>query len=429
MTAADSVAANGYWTSGTTQVNTADATYAANAKTALAAFAGGLDAMNWSIGLAASVQDLYNDFYDNGTESLTDSNGKTSATRALEYGSFGTGASREFAYYISVSSLPTSDALIGLLIGEGDSSGAARNAILSASDREVALVALPNSAGNKFMVDIYAAESFTDKAAVNAACGVTQNFGGGACDITGKSKDFFNALNSIRVNPSTTTNNLFKTQLTSWQSGATLANANSSAPVNLVTDGDGDGVNETYTMSEGKAAVDSAITTINSKSAQSPFAFNAGLYYSAKDWTDLVAGQSTSLSLATSGTTTNTRADKYGTVTTTLTQSFVAGNWDAVNAVVYLLVDDGNAGARLNQEAIFDATNTMIGVSHVSSTTYTDIYTVVYSGDYATDANVSCTSTGVTLAAGTLLQQGTEAAYAGLFVGTATIAAMMAALF
>lgn len=71
----------------------------------------------------------------------------------------------------------------------------------------------------------------------------------------------------------------------------------------------------------------------------------------------------------------------------------------------------------------------MLGVSHTANPTYTNIYTAVYSGDYVVDANVSCTSTGVTLAAGTLLQQGSDAAYAGLFVGAATLGAMLAALF
>ena len=72
-TAADSVAANSYWTSGTTQVTTTDKTYASKALTDLTAFKGGLAPLSWSIGLAAAVQTLYDDFYDNATQSLSDS--------------------------------------------------------------------------------------------------------------------------------------------------------------------------------------------------------------------------------------------------------------------------------------------------------------------------------------------------------------------
>jgi len=351
-TAADSIAANSYWTSGTTQVTALSNTYAAAGLVQLNAFAGGLAPLEWSIGLAAAVQDLYNDFYDNGTSSLTDSNGGSSTTRALSYGSFGSAASAEFQYTMTVSSLPVADALTGLLIGEGDSAGAARNAILDATKKVAALVSAPNAVvtgvSQKYFIDIYAADSFTDNTSVNTECSLVQNFGGGACDITGYAKDFFNAINSIRTNPSSTSNNLFATVLASWQSGAALAVANSTAPVNLQTDGDGDGLTETYPMTEGKSAVDAAITAINGKTAQSAFAFNAGLYYSAKDFTDLVAATSGSISLSTSGTTTTSRAQKYGTVPTAPTQSLVTGNYNGVNAVVYLLVDDGNVGARLN---------------------------------------------------------------------------------
>lgn len=338
----------------------------------LDAFAGGLSPLDWSIGLAASVQDLYNDFYDNGTSSLTDSQGGTSTTRALAYGSFGSAASVEYQYSLTVNALPVADALTGLLLGEGDSAGAARNAILDATKKVAAVVAAPSQvkAGEalKYFIDIYAADAFTDNTSINTACSITQNFGGGACDITGNAKDFFNAINSIRSNPSSTANNLFASVLNSWQSGAALAAANSSAPVTLTTDGDGDGLNESYQMTEGKSAVDAAITAVNGKTAQAPFAFNAGLFYSAKDFTDLVASTSGAISPSVSGTTTTSRAQKYGTVPTVPTQSIVTGNYNGVNAVVYLLVDDGNNGARLNQDAIFDSTNTMLGVSWTANT-------------------------------------------------------------
>jgi hypothetical protein len=222
-TAADSVAANSYWTSGTTQVTTVDKTYASKALTQLSAFTGGLGPLDWSIGLAAAVQDLYNDFYDNGTSSLNDSAGGNSTTRALAYGSLGSAASTEFAYIMTVASLPVADALTGLLIGEGDSAGAARNAILDAKKKVAAVVSSPNkkpatgsSEKQKYFIDIYVADSFTDSASVNKECAYGQNFGGGACDITGNAKDFFNAINSIRTNPSSTSNNLFSTVLASW---------------------------------------------------------------------------------------------------------------------------------------------------------------------------------------------------------------------
>lgn len=87
-----------------------------------------------------------------------------------------------------------------------------------------------------------------------------------------------------------------------------MAQSNSTAPVNLTTDGDGDGLNETYPMTEGKSAVDAAIIAINGQSPQAAYAFNAGLFYSAKDFTDLVATANGVISPSTSGTTTTTRA-------------------------------------------------------------------------------------------------------------------------
>lgn len=60
---------------------------------------------------------------------------------------------------------------------------------------------------------------------------------------------------------------------------------------------------ETVNTTEGKTAVDSLITTLNSAKARNPLAFSPALLYASNDWLTLSKNEAT-VSLAVGGTTT-----------------------------------------------------------------------------------------------------------------------------
>jgi hypothetical protein len=132
----------------------------------------------------------------------------------------------EYATYVSTSLLTGQDALNLLLLEE---SGSARNAIFDAKITVAACLNGYSEQRRTFMVEFQGARQFTDSATVNSACTLTQNFGGIYCDQYGRAKDFFNAINSIRVNPKPFTNVLFASQLKAWQEGFAISSVSTNS--------------------------------------------------------------------------------------------------------------------------------------------------------------------------------------------------------
>lgn len=124
---------------------------------------------------------------------------------------------------------------------------------------------------------------------------------------------------------------------------------------------------ETVNTVEGKPAVDALITTLTSTTVKTPYGFSAPLYYASKDWMDLTVGQSAP-SLVVAGGTTATRAARYGEIAlggSAVYQSMI-GQYDfnGLNAVIYLLVDDGNGtSGRPNQAALLSSTYTQMAIA------------------------------------------------------------------
>lgn len=117
-----------------------------------------------------------------------------------------------------------------------------------------------------------------------------------------------------------------------------------------------DPASETVNTTEGKPGVDALITSLNNQAPLKPLAWSAALQNAGKDWIDSVVGSST-IATTVNGSTTASRAAKYGTVGTggaAVYQSII-GQYDfnGLNAVIYLLVDDGNSKQnRPNKAAI-----------------------------------------------------------------------------
>lgn len=223
--ACDSVAKDGTWTSSNnskipvTKATAAAALAFVDKQVAVAT------PLSWSIGLSAAGQKLFDSWSTTGTQGLTDSSGQSSTARAGNYGSLGTSSLAEYGAYYTIDYLSVQDAINTLLIADGDSAGTVRNNLWESKNTVASAFngfkdpAAGTTDKRKYFIEFQTARTFTDAASINKQCTVTQNFGGSLCDQTGRAKDFFNAINSIRSNPNTTTNALFSAQLTAWQSG------------------------------------------------------------------------------------------------------------------------------------------------------------------------------------------------------------------
>lgn len=103
---------------------------------------------------------------------------------------------------------------------------------------------------------------------------------------------------------------------------------------------------ESISTVEGKTAVDELITELTTLSTTplKALAWSAALQNAGKDWIDAVLNEDAP-SATINGSTTASRAAKYGDITTggkDVYQAIVAKfNFNALNAVIYLLVDDG----------------------------------------------------------------------------------------
>ena len=75
-------------------------------------------ALNWSSGLAAAGQLLFDDFNTKGTTSLNDSQGRSSNARAQIYGTTGSAALTEYAVALTTATWGTQDAVNILLFGD-----------------------------------------------------------------------------------------------------------------------------------------------------------------------------------------------------------------------------------------------------------------------------------------------------------------------
>jgi hypothetical protein len=105
------------------------------------------------------------------------------------------------------------------LIGEGDSVGIVRTNLFDAKNTVASCFNgffTQTGQSRKYFAEFQTARTFTNASTVNAACTPTQNFGGSLCDQTGRAKDFYNAINSIRTNPTRATTDRFADQLLAW---------------------------------------------------------------------------------------------------------------------------------------------------------------------------------------------------------------------
>jgi len=351
-TACTSVATDGTWTTSSgAKITTTKATAAAalDYVTKQPAVA---TPLNWSSGLAAAGQKLFDSWFSTGTQGLSDSSGQSSTARAGNYGSLGTSSLAEFGTYAELEYFSVQDAVNALLIAEGDAAGIVRTNLFDSKNTVASTFngfKDPATANDKrkYFIEFQTARTFTNNANINSQCTVTQNFGGSLCDQTGKSKDFYNAINSIRTNPNTTTNALFKTQLAAWVAGFASSGASSNAQTPMKVNINDDAAIETVNTTEGKTAVDGLITALNAQAtagALKPLAWSAALQNAGKDWIDAVVGSST-IATTVNGTTTASRAAKYGTIATggAAVYQAIIGQYDfnGLNAVIYLLVDDG----------------------------------------------------------------------------------------
>jgi hypothetical protein len=103
----------------------------------------------------------------------------------------------------------------------------------------------------------------------------------------------------------------------------------------------------TISTTEGKTAVDSLWTKLTAATALNQLAFSSALGYASSDWITLVTPTSTTVATTVNGSTTAARAAKYGTIASggaAVYQAFVNMQYmTGLNAVIYLLVDDGNS--------------------------------------------------------------------------------------
>jgi uncharacterized protein YkwD len=101
---------------------------------------------------------------------------------------------------------------------------------------------------------------------------------------------------------------------------------------------------ETVNTTEGKTAVDELLTALGKTTALKALAWSPALQNAGKDWIDAVVGES-SISTNVNGTTTASRAAKYGTIATggkDVYQAIVSQySFNGLNAVIQLLVNDG----------------------------------------------------------------------------------------
>ena len=160
---------------------------------------------HWSIGIAASIQELYEDWLVTNTYSIVTSDGSQPDERVDRYGSFMDSEYNtefiELAYWYSPShSVTAVDALIGAMIGDGDEHKLARNAIIDGSFYHFAGLIAPNDEG-VYMVDIALAHKFQDNPEINQDCTIEANFGGGPCDPENFEAELFQMINLVRTNP------------------------------------------------------------------------------------------------------------------------------------------------------------------------------------------------------------------------------------
>lgn len=150
----------------------------------------------------------------------------------------------------------------------------------------------------------------------------------------------------------------------------------------------------------------------------------------------MVVGAST-IATTVNGSTTASRAAKYGTVGTggaAVYQSII-GQYDfnGLNAAIYLLVDDGNSKQnRPNKAAILSKDYTQVATNYAASTKLaaTSIYSVNFADSkFTANAGVSCSNAGTTATTGGTTTPGTKGASELLFVGATTFAALVSALF
>jgi len=434
--ACDEVALNGSWTTSnkTVKVTTTKATAAAalsyvNAATAVTT------PLNWSIGLSAAGQSLYDSWAKTGTQGLTDSSNQSSVARAKNFGDLGTSGLAEFATYMTISYFSVQDALTALIIGEGDASGTVRTNLFDSKNTVASCFNAFNGNPNKYMIEAQFARTFTDASTINSACTLLQNFGGSLCDQTGRAKDFYNAINSIRTNPNPITNALFAAKLAEWQAGFGTTKAGQTSFPMTVDINDVAGT-ETVATTEGKTRLDALIVALKAQAALKPLAWSAGLQYASKDWIDLVVGAS-DISLTAGSGTTKTRSDKYGTVATggkdvyqVMTNKY---DFNALNAVIYLLVSDGKKSSSYpDNAAILSKDYTQMATAYALSTKLasTTIYTANFAdAKYTHKAGVACT-TAATSTTTTTTTVGTPTGASDLLlVSASTFAVLVSALF
>lgn len=167
---------------------------------------------------------------------------------------------------------------------------------------------------------------------------------------------------------------------------------------------------ETVNTVEGKTAVDELLSTLEATKTLKPFTWSAALQAAGQDWVSAVVA-STSISASVNGSNTATRAAKYGDLAAggkDVYQAILSEyNFNGLNAVIQLLVDDGRkAQNRPNRAAILSEDFTQIAANYALSTALTD--TTIYTANFAdakftNKSGISCSNFGTSTTTTTVI--------------------------
>eukprot|EP01122_Echinamoeba_exundans_P004807 TRINITY_DN15036_c0_g1_i1.p1 TRINITY_DN15036_c0_g1~~TRINITY_DN15036_c0_g1_i1.p1 ORF type:complete len:756 (+),score=213.95 TRINITY_DN15036_c0_g1_i1:314-2269(+) len=131
---------------------------------------------------------------------------------------------------------------------------------------------------------------------------------------------------------------------------------------------------------EGASAVEKAISFLESHRALSELSLSPGLSHSCRDLVGK-ASQATNIGAVETDAESDQRLSKYGNFVGRLFQNVAVGNLSPRDIVISWIVDDGNA-TKQHRDCLFDAANTVVGISSGPHMRFARVTVVATAGSY-----------------------------------------------
>ena len=283
--------------------------------------------------------------------------------------------------YAGGDAITAADALLSILISDGDANADARAALLNPAYTKVgASITRESNSSNRTLVDIVLAQGYTNNPDV-AVCQPVQNFGTGICEPTAFEIDLFNAINLLRTAPTTA-------------HATELSAIIGSFSGNIATyDWNADTTATAKGFATGATKWTNAQTFLAGSSPKTAYKWQGGLYQAAKDHVADMNTQKEITIAGSDGSTPASRASKYGAGT--VTETVYGDDFSAVTYALALVAEGGSY-----QNNIFSDTFTHLAVAQGAfQAPQNSVIDLIYTSNFVTASPYSeCMATVVTAA-------------------------------